>query len=1318
MLKKKELIEQIAVNIAHLKATVETHNSVHFFDLNVVSEDFFAALLNLVYGYDLENLNHEELNKAAVDLGDKKNRIAVQVTSQRTKPKIQKTLNTFYEHGLTDDYDMLKVLIIGDRTGNYPTLKVPEGMSFSGDSDVIDISGLMKDICGLDTEILSSMKNLIDREFTDPFPKTSGDTERKLDQLATTQRDILKQQEAEESKTDQMVSSLGKLHNAFNSFSETMLPDIVASVHQEVLELAREYLKQNKPTLVLDLLAKQKQKIWPSANEPTKAMLLSTMGGAKLSIGATTEAAELFLESFQYNPNNEKVQTNVAIAHQLLGDNEKAFDASKKIVDRNPANFLAWSILIQSSDEPFDVLLKGIPHHCRSNAQVALALGVVSRHRGDMENERHWLQIAADNNSDDHPDIYGTLGETILNSHTGDKLSPATVRQLTEEIRIDIEYALELFQKAISAIPDSVALRVRVTWLLNAAAASRLLGDHALAASYLTKAKEIAPDNPAVLYHSAIDEKEKGDLSKAIEIAESIEDLDAIPQVSILEIQLLWQAERIGEAIEKAKALIESPPPKVDLFSARQLLVELLLEDGQFEAAKRVSDELVAIAPNDVAALTCASQVLRQLDAMDDADAALDKACRVLSSDAPASYVFLLGNELGSVGRWQDAATVLERIVDKTNDSPLTRKYIHACFQANLLDKALEVCVQLRTSFGPLEYVTDIEVSILEEIGDITSARRICEGLIATDPKSAKRRVQAAVLAHRARDDSALDAFLDDPPDWRQLSIEYGLQIAQLCCSRKRVREAIELLYEMRRVCSGGRVHLTYLQTFLINAHDVGWLAVTECAIDVAVCIKDESEKAEWYIIEDRDDADVSKGELPLSHPLAKSLIGKKPDDSVVLKETPFSKEQGVITEIKSKFVHAFHQSSSWFEVRYPEHSGGFFAANVEPSKEGAAELLKQLSKQQEQQERNVVDAFSLYASNPLPIGAVGSLLHCDVFQAWSKLTEHEQGKVICASGTEKENGSANELVLDKKQTFVIGPVSLMTIHALSIADEVVSTVGRLGIVQTTIDLVNKNLEKQSTISRQGFMAVQKMQNGIVRRKYTEDEIKAHVMLLEELLEWIDNNCDVLAWTPDLAKKLEEQSELRDLIGVECFDTVLASCVENRVLYSDDLRLRQLANEEFGVSSVFTQPILQVAVQREIIDKKEYDQTVIKMASAGYLHTRIDGSAILQSVKLADWTLNSPFSDITWLLQGHFCDENSAVQVVADFLRQLWDQPLLPKSTDYIVLRLLDELSVGRNSVQVAEKMLQAVEWRFRLIPIALVEINKLIKAWTAIRIS
>ncbi len=68
-------------------------------------------------------------------------------------------------------------------------------------------------------------------------------------------------------------------------------------------------------------------------------------------------------------------------------------------------------------------------------------------------------------------------------------------------------------------------------------------------------------------------------------------------------------------------------------------------------------------------------------------------------------------------------------------------------------------------------------------------------------------------------------------------------------------------------------------------------------------------------------------------------------------------------------------------------------------------------------------------------------------------------------------------------------------------------------------------------------------------------------------------------------------------------------------------------------------------------------------------------------------------------------------------MRLVWQQPILPRSSDYLLLRLLDELAVGRNPLQVSEALLGVLSQILVVHPIAQVELAKLIHAWRAIRI-
>lgn len=69
-------------------------------DENHVSEDFFCGLLNMLFDYNLKNLNAKEKNHPAVDLGDAVSRISFQVTIDSSSAKINETLKKFDAHNL------------------------------------------------------------------------------------------------------------------------------------------------------------------------------------------------------------------------------------------------------------------------------------------------------------------------------------------------------------------------------------------------------------------------------------------------------------------------------------------------------------------------------------------------------------------------------------------------------------------------------------------------------------------------------------------------------------------------------------------------------------------------------------------------------------------------------------------------------------------------------------------------------------------------------------------------------------------------------------------------------------------------------------------------------------------------------------------------------------------------------------------------------------------------------------------------------------------------------------------------------------------
>lgn len=95
MLVEEEYVKEATKYLTILSYYTDTVSKLNLNDNSVRSENFFARLLNAIYGYKLDNLNRIKPNAAVVDLYDTDNRISVQVTSQYKLPKMKSCLKSF-----------------------------------------------------------------------------------------------------------------------------------------------------------------------------------------------------------------------------------------------------------------------------------------------------------------------------------------------------------------------------------------------------------------------------------------------------------------------------------------------------------------------------------------------------------------------------------------------------------------------------------------------------------------------------------------------------------------------------------------------------------------------------------------------------------------------------------------------------------------------------------------------------------------------------------------------------------------------------------------------------------------------------------------------------------------------------------------------------------------------------------------------------------------------------------------------------------------------------------------------------------------------
>lgn len=160
-------IKSISELLGRIEIQIRNLNHQNLFDINILSENFFCGLFNLAFDLKLLNANQKSINSPIVDLTDSINRIAIQVTSDKSKAKIQKTLNGFVDRKLYEKYDRLIIFILGEKQKKYTKLVVPKDVVFNVTDDVIDFKSLLKHISFLSPSKIDRINSYLFLELSD-----------------------------------------------------------------------------------------------------------------------------------------------------------------------------------------------------------------------------------------------------------------------------------------------------------------------------------------------------------------------------------------------------------------------------------------------------------------------------------------------------------------------------------------------------------------------------------------------------------------------------------------------------------------------------------------------------------------------------------------------------------------------------------------------------------------------------------------------------------------------------------------------------------------------------------------------------------------------------------------------------------------------------------------------------------------------------------------------------------------------------------------------------------------------------------------------
>ncbi|HIF60352.1 MAG TPA: hypothetical protein EYQ26_12815 [Rhodospirillales bacterium] len=166
-MKHLELINQFREGLAEVSREVELSSAMCLYDINSICENLFCGVFRELYGLSgLRNLNEDEKkNFPGIDLADDQNRVAIQITSDKTLEKVKDTIKKIKTYKLYEKYDRFIVYCLSAKQGSYSQASIDREcdgkLKLNASKDIIDFKDLGTKAANADPQRLKKIVDIL-----------------------------------------------------------------------------------------------------------------------------------------------------------------------------------------------------------------------------------------------------------------------------------------------------------------------------------------------------------------------------------------------------------------------------------------------------------------------------------------------------------------------------------------------------------------------------------------------------------------------------------------------------------------------------------------------------------------------------------------------------------------------------------------------------------------------------------------------------------------------------------------------------------------------------------------------------------------------------------------------------------------------------------------------------------------------------------------------------------------------------------------------------------------------------------------------------
>ena len=348
---------------------------------------------------------------------------------------------------------------------------------------------------------------------------------------------------------------------------------------------------------------------------------------------------------------------------------------------------------------------------------------------------------------------------------------------------------------------------------------------------------------------------------------------------------------------------------------------------------------------------------------------------------------------------------------------------------------------------------------------------------------------------------------------------------------------------------------------------------------DSAFSLREAGGQERWFVMEP-ENPNLSEEIAPDSS-LAQRVMGKRAGDVVMVSEMGLIRDQRTISSIKHRALHALHETMSRFSEWFPGHTG-LFKVQVRKDESGGvdtSEIETILRAKEELTKRGI----EVYRSGQMPVAALAEVFGVNPIEVWFGLPTDAETEVICCSGTLAERTAAMQLIRSHP-SWLVDSITLVEMHALGVHEEVLTVAGKMGICQSSLDLLEEL--RRSRFADEPQMRIAMKDGALVRIEIAPEDRESQRAFAQGVYEWAKNRLELV---PAIGRRdRPPDRKITELLGRAYHDILIATEGDARSLLCEDSPFRSLVQTVCGAKGAWLQPFLFVGLENGTLDSAKF----------------------------------------------------------------------------------------------------------------------------------